>query len=162
MPALHRLAARGAPTTMTPAVFNLLIALVVIFFLATVFAVSILIMRLKRAQRSTPACSRQHRRLTIEAVGHTEMLSEKHALMATPPESPPLTLPEIRITFPDDEGEKGAAGRVVVVRVGDNAAVGLEPVEDQLPPYQLAEGERFQSLDLERIGGLKEKTDKRH
>jgi hypothetical protein len=162
MPVLH-LAARGAPTTMTPAVFNLLIALVVIFFLATVLTVSILVLRLKRAQRSTSACSRSHRRLTIEAVGHSAMLSEKDALMASPPASPPLTLPEIRITFPDDEGDKSAAGRVVVVRVGDNAAVGLGPVdEDQLPPYQAAEGERFQSLDLERIGGLKEKTEKRY
>jgi hypothetical protein len=160
MPALHRRVA--GPSTMTPAVFNLLIALVVLFSLATALALAVLVLRLKRARRSSAAGSpRGGRRLTIETAGHAQ-LSEKRSLMDSPPASPPLTLPEIRITFPDEESEKG---RVVVVRMGDNAAVGLGPVDEareQLPPYQPADGERFQSLDLERIGGLKEKADKRN
>jgi hypothetical protein len=163
MPVL-RLTARSAPSPLT---LGLLVTIVIISCLMTILAVTLLLLRLKQHNRpsaSTTSSRRcRRRRLTIEAVSHTD-LSEKHSLMDTPPASPPLTLPEIRITFPDDE-EREKAGRVVVVRMGDNAAVGLEPLDDekeQLPPYQLAEDGRFQSLDLERIGGLKEKTDKRH
>jgi len=79
----------------------------------------------------------------------------------SPPGSP---IPEIRITFPEevDEAGKRKSGRVVVVRVGEHT-VGMEPVNENLPPYQQSESERFQSLDLDRMGGLKEKesTDKR-
>lgn len=74
----------------------------------------------------------------------------------SPPQSP---VPEIRITFPEevDDHGKRQSGRVVVVRVGDNGGVGLEPVSEKLPPYQYSESDRFHSLDLDRIGGLKEK-----
>ena len=68
-------------------------------------------------------------------------------------------LPEIRITFPDEEdsNEKSQSGRVVVVKISDKGGVGLEPVNDgHLPPYQKSGTEYFQSLDLDRIGGLKE------
>lgn len=73
----------------------------------------------------------------------------------SPPSSP---LPEIRITFPEeyDDSGKRTSGRVVVVRVGDGS-VGLEPVQENLPAYQQSEGGRFQSIDLERVGGLTEK-----
>ena len=76
------------------------------------------------------------------------------------PGSPSSPLPEIRITFPEEEDEAGKrkSGRVVVVRVSENGGVGLEPYnDDHLPPYQKSDVERFQSLDLERMGGLKEK-----
>ena len=69
-------------------------------------------------------------------------------------------VPEIRITFPDEEdaGDKRQSGRVVVLRIADSGAVGMEPLtRDQLPPYQQRDAERFQSLDLDRMGGLKEK-----
>jgi hypothetical protein len=106
-----------------------------------------------------------HRRLTITAAPFRKgresvfVYSEKQDLMAnsaSPPDSP---VPEIRITFPDevDESGKRQSGRVVVVRVGEHS-VGLEPVNDDLPPYE--RDDRFQSLDLDRIGGLKEKDDK--
>lgn len=85
--------------------------------------------------------------------------SEKDGLM----DSPTSPVPEIRITFPDevDETGKKQSGRVVVVRVGEHS-VGLEPVgDDALPAYARdADGARFDSLDLDRIGGLKEKSDK--
>lgn len=83
--------------------------------------------------------------------------------MASSPSSLPLSpdnVPEIRITFPDEQDEAGRpkSGRVVVVRVGETG-VGLEPLRDeQLPAYEKESGERFHSLDMERIGGLKEKS----
>lgn len=47
---------------------------------------------------------------------------------------------------------------MVIVRVGETG-VGLEPLrtEEQLPAYEKESKERFQSIDIERIGGLKEK-----
>jgi hypothetical protein len=102
-------------------------------------------------------------RLTITAMpykGRESVItySEKQNLMDSPPASP---VPEIRITFPDeiDESGKQQSGRVVVVRVGDHS-VGLEPVHENLPPYQRDASDRFDSLDLDRMGGLKEKDDK--
>ena len=77
----------------------------------------------------------------------------------SPPHSPD-NVPEIRITFPDEQDENGRprSGRVVVVRVGDNASVGLEPVsEEQLPAYEKEAMGQFHSIDMDRIGGLKEK-----
>ena len=80
---------------------------------------------------------------------------------ASPPSSPKSPVPEIRITFPEEEEEGGRrkSGRVVVVRISETGGVGLEPyTDDHLPPYQNSDAERFQSLDLDRIGGLKEKN----
>lgn len=73
------------------------------------------------------------------------------------PDSP---VPEIRITFPDEvdqaSGQK-TSGRVVVVRITDSGNVGMEPLHsEELPPYQKADNGRFQSLDLDRLGGLRE------
>ena len=73
--------------------------------------------------------------------------------------SPGSPVPEIRITFPeeDERGSKRTSDRVVVVKISDRGGIGLEPYkDDHLPPYRKAD-ERFQSLDLDRIGGLKEK-----
>jgi len=86
---------------------------------------------------------------------------EKMNLIANshgPPDSP---VPEIRVTFPDEVDQTGQkmSGRVVVVRITDSGSVGMEPLaQEQLPPYQQADSGRFQSLDMNRIGGLKEET----
>jgi hypothetical protein len=83
------------------------------------------------------------------------MLQNPHS----PPHSPD-NVPQIHITFPDEHDENGRtkSGRVLVVRVGDNAAVGLEPMhEEQLPAYEKEAKGQFQSIDMDRIGGLKEK-----
>lgn len=77
----------------------------------------------------------------------------------SPPDSPD-NVPEIHITFPDEQDDAGhrKSGRVLIVRVGDNAAVGLEPVrEEQLPAYEKEAKGQFQSIDMDKIGGLKEK-----
>lgn len=68
-------------------------------------------------------------------------------------------MPEIRITFPEEEDEvgKSKSGRVVVVSISETGGLGLEPYSDEhLPAYQQSDAERFQSLDLDRMGGLKE------
>lgn len=107
-----------------------------------------------------------HNRLTITAMPYkgresVVVYSEKQGLMRSSPGTPTSPVPEIRITFPDevDESGKRQSGRVVVVRVGEHS-VGLEPVHEDLPPYQRDASDRFDSLDLDRIGGLKEKDSK--
>jgi len=109
-----------------------------------------------------------HRRLTITASPYGNgrdsvfVIQEKQNLVSNSSSPPPSPVPEIRITFPDevDASGKRQSGRVLVVRVGEHN-VGLEPLnDDQLPPYQRDSSDRFDSLDLDRIGGLKEKDDK--
>ncbi|RDA92847.1 hypothetical protein CP533_2880 [Ophiocordyceps camponoti-saundersi (nom. inval.)] len=105
--------------------------------------------------------------LTIETAHHGRAsflyIGRDGQPMLQNPNSPPHSpdnVPEIHITFPDEQDDNGRpqSGRVVVVRVGDNATVGLEPMSDeQLPAYE--KESRFQSLDMDRIGGLKEKDD---
>jgi len=77
------------------------------------------------------------------------------------PSSSPV--PEIHITFPEEEEDsagKKKGGCIVVVRIGDSGAIGMEPVsQDELPPYHSTNAERFQSLDLDRMGGLREKQE---
>lgn len=44
-----------------------------------------------------------------------------------------------------------------MVRISDGGGVGLEPYHDEgLPPYQSPRDGKFESLDLDRMGGLKE------
>jgi len=103
--------------------------------------------------------SSNHRRVTVRPSDSIVVYQEKQSLIANSEAPPTSPVPEIRITFPEelDDGGKRKSGRVVVVRVGEHS-IGLEPVsEEKLPPYQQDESDRFQSLDLERIGGLKEK-----
>jgi hypothetical protein len=83
------------------------------------------------------------------------MLQNPHS----PPHSPD-NVPQIHITFPDEHDDEGrrTSGRVLVVRVGDNATIGLEPVqEEQLPAYEKDSKSQFYSIDMDHIGGLKEK-----
>jgi hypothetical protein len=163
---------------------NLLIALVVLFAAIALCIGTLLIlrqMRLKKKEQdalmagdaSLPmysekdastshlpliASSSRHSRLVIST--HSPVFNEKEALMrgVGSPISPDV--PEIRITFPEevDEAGKRTSGRVVIVKVGEHS-VGLEPVRDseELPAYRQQENSRFESLDLDRMGGLKEK-----
>lgn len=90
-----------------------------------------------------------------------KIYNEKEILVedSSQPSSPSSPVPEIRITFPEeqDDAGKSKSGRVVVVRISETGGVGLEPCSDEhLPAYQQSDAERFQSLDLDRLGGLKE------
>ena len=107
---------------------------------------------------STSSTHSHHRRVTVRPSQSIHIYHEKELQVDESSEpSTPNSLPEIRITLPDDVDASGKrqSGRVVVVHVGDNG-VGLEPVET-LPSYQQHADDRFQSIDLERIGGLDEK-----
>jgi cbb3-type cytochrome oxidase subunit 3 len=146
---------------------TLLVALLTLFVLAVVLVGSLFFLRrVRRARKDAEAQlplyeKRQsnHRRLTIQATRESVVVYHEkgNSSSNSPPTSP---VPEIRITFPDevDDAGKRQSGRVVVVRVGEHS-VGLEPLDEDLPPYE-RDGDRFDSLDLDRIGGLKEKDDK--
>lgn len=85
---------------------------------------------------------------------------EKMNLIANSANPPPSSIPQIHVTFPDDDESSGQSrqGRVVVVHVTDTGSVGMSPLgQGPAPPYQQADTERFQSLDLDRMGGLREK-----
>jgi len=161
---------------MSPTIIDLIIALLVLIFVSLLLIGALYIVRKIRqrraiAQQQLPVynekASSNHRRLTITAApygrGSSVYVYDEKSSMMSSPQSPPLSpdsVPEIRITFPDEQDASGRrkSGRVVVVRVGETG-VGLEPLQDeQLPAYQKESGERFHSIDMERIGGLKEKS----
>jgi len=167
---------RDESTTMSTTMIDLLIALMVLIFISLLLVGALYTVRKIRRSR---AIARQqlpmhndskpisnHRRLTITATPYGRNSSiyvyDEKSSMISNSHSPPLSpssIPEIRITFPDEQDESGRpkSGRVVVVRVGETG-VGLEPLDEQLPAYEKESGERFHSIDMERIGGLKEKS----
>ncbi|CAM1505434.1 Fc.00g110710.m01.CDS01 [Cosmosporella sp. VM-42] len=108
-----------------------------------------------------------HHGLTIETThnGRSSIFvigRDGHPMLANPNSPPhsPDNVPEIRVTFPDEQDDQGRlkGGRVLVVRVGDNATIGMEPVrEEQLPAYEKEAKGQFYSIDMDQIGGLKEK-----
>lgn len=181
-----RLVSRDAAaqtSSLDPTMAKLLIAVLILVFIAISAVGGLMILRsVRRARRNSDClplfneksasyCSKRsnHRRLTISTtpLGSDKkgqsvyVIQEKKSLMDSSTSPPPSPIPEIRITFPDevDQAGKRQSGRVVVVRVGEHS-VGLEPVQEKedLPPYMRNESSReFQSLDLERMGGLKEK-----
>ncbi|KAL8918687.1 MAG: hypothetical protein Q9172_005316 [Xanthocarpia lactea] len=162
--------------TLTPTMNALLIALAVLFLTGFALVGVLLLLRshrrTKRQQgQSLPVhnCSSKrasnHRRLTISATPYAHgakdftISSEKEVLCSPASSAPSSPVPEIRITFPEEEDDSGKrkSGRVVVVTISEKGHIGLEPYHDEhLPPYAQDDAERFQSLDLDRIGGLKE------
>lgn len=149
---------------------DLLIALLVLILIALGLVGGLLIIRRKRqAQKQSilPVHNGQapshQRRLTITTNKTDSVLvyDEKRSLMENSDSPPPSPVPEIRITFPEEEDASGKrqSGRMVVVRISDAGSIGLEPCHEDLPPYQTNDTGRFQSLDIERMGGLKEKGD---
>jgi len=178
---MSSITARDSSTAMSTTTIDLLISLMVLIFVSLLLIGALYTVRKIRQRRAiarqqlpvysekaSPNSSPNHRRLTITTApygrGSTISIYDEKASMMSSPRSPPLSpdsVPEIRITFPDEQDESGRlqSGRVVVVRVGETG-VGLEPLKDdeQLPAYQKESSERFHSIDMERIGGLKEKS----
>ncbi|KAI1328391.1 hypothetical protein F5Y16DRAFT_154027 [Xylariaceae sp. FL0255] len=106
---------------------------------------------------------RNTNRLTIQtSQGKSSIVVVNGRPMLADPNSPPHSprnIPEIHITFPDEHDEQGRqkSGRVLLVRVGETT-VGLEPLQDeQLPAYEKESKDNFYSIDIDHIGGLKEK-----
>ncbi|KAG9820094.1 hypothetical protein KCU98_g20086, partial [Aureobasidium melanogenum] len=157
----------------SPTMAALLIALVVLLIIALLCVIALYFMRWrKRSIRAgslaidddEKSAAHHHHRVTVRPHESIIVYQEKQSLIDNS-EAPPSanSVPEIRIHFPEEVDTLGKrqSGRVVVVRVGDHS-IGLEPVSENLPPYQKSESDRFQSLDLERIGGLKEKDVEAH
>ncbi|KAL8938897.1 MAG: hypothetical protein Q9211_002994 [Gyalolechia sp. 1 TL-2023] len=178
MAPVHHILARDNASfgSLTPTMTSLLIALVVLLIIGFSLVAVLFIIRsrrnAKRQQDQTlPAHGApakrgsNHGSLTISATPYTRsdesihIYSEKEMLGSPASSGHPSPIPEIRITFPEEEDMPGErkSGRVVVVRIGETGGVGLEPYHDEhLPPYGKDDGDRFHSLDLDRIGGLKE------
>ncbi|KAF7717655.1 Uncharacterized protein PECH_002967 [Penicillium ucsense] len=181
MLAFHEIVRRSAGNTdsnsnsnntdsgLSNAMVDLMISLLVLVLLALALVGGLLVIRRKRQSMNRASDLPVHngqvagnpRRLTITAHKHDSIFvyDEKRSLMQNSDSPPPSPVPEIRITFPEEEDEAGRrkSGRVVVVRISEAGSVGLEPCPEELPPYQTTDSGRFQSLDIERMGGLKEK-----
>lgn len=157
---------------------NLMIGVLCIVLFGLILATVLLYLRRVKQQRrlagekhfaSPPSYSDAHRPrgLTIQTTdkhgrSSVVVIGKDGQPMLSNPSSPPHSpdnVPEIRITFPDEQDDAGRMqnGRVVVVRMGETT-VGLEPVrEEQLPVYEKESSSQFYSIDMDRIGGLKEK-----
>ena len=161
----------SAPGTST--MLNLLIALVVLCAVGCICVGILFIIRSRRRSQesaSSKALDDEYGlRRSKPKPGHCRLAtrtsilslysSESESIQEKQPQSSQSPVPEIRITLPeeDDNGNKRASGRVVIAKINDQGSVGLEPYNDNyLPPFQHS-AERLESLDLERMGGLKEK-----
>lgn len=156
---------------MSSTVVNLLIALLVLVLLILGLVSALLFMRRRRRGKQSVlpvhngqcSTSSHHRGVTVSTNKQESLyvIDEKKDLVENSNSSPTSPVPEIRITFPDEEDASGkrTSGKMVTVRISDKGGVGLEPCDEKLPPYQSNGNERLQSLDLERMGGLKEKQE---
>ncbi|KAI5854758.1 hypothetical protein BZA05DRAFT_249092 [Tricharina praecox] len=150
---------------------DLLITLVVLVAFCLVMCGTLFILRrIRRARKEAgtlpsydSATRNRGNRLTIQTNrDSTFIFSEKQHLMdnSSPMPLSPDNVPEIRITFPEEEDKDGrrVSGRVVVVQVGEAGVGFVRPLDQSnLPPYQQSRPqERFDSVDIDRIGGLKE------
>lgn len=183
MAVIPRLAVRGdssSNSAMTPTMMKLLIALIVLVFFGICLSAGLFILRARRKAKQiekltdlpfynshSSSKASNHRSLTVTTSPYgrhsktTTTYNEKEILVEdmSQPSSPLSPVPEIRITFPEEEDDAGQnkSGRVVVVRISETGGLGLEPCSDEhLPAYQQSDAERFESLDLDRLGGLKE------
>ncbi|GKT52391.1 uncharacterized protein ColSpa_12572 [Colletotrichum spaethianum] len=182
MPSIQNLISRNASgvvrrDTDGGDMLNLMIVVLALIFFALLLVSTLFLMRrVRRQQRQemlptyqeVKAGARNHHNLTIQTSqdGRSSVLyigqDGRSPMLQNPQSAPhsPDNVPEIHITFPDeqDEGGRRKSGRVLVVRVGDGGSVGLEPVRDeQLPAYEKDSKSQFYSVDMDSIGGLREK-----
>jgi len=148
---------------------NLLITLIVLIVLGIALAGSLFAVRRARKARQAAGTlptyedsTRNRNGLSINTRRDSSYVySEKQQLIESSVSSPgsPGSVPEIRITFPEEEDKDGrrVSGRVVVVQVGEAGVGFVRPLETNEPPaYIPARSQEYSSVDLERIGGLKE------
>jgi hypothetical protein len=157
-----------------PSMSSLALTFFSLVLVASILTLALICLRRKRLARQRqhapllPSYNHSsHRRApsmtNIPTIGRNDSIfvyDEKMNLIANSSSPPSSAVPEIRLTFPDDEDRPGQSntGRVVVVHVTDTGSIGMAPLnQEPLPPYQRSEGGHFQSLDLDRIGGLREK-----
>lgn len=165
--AMSTIAARGSNVDgdgLSPTAVDLLITLLVLLFVALSLVAAVLLLRRRRQNRNQPLLPLHNGQTVTSQHGRDDsvpVMDEKRALMENELDSPKGPVPEIRLTFPEEEDGSGkrTSGRVVVVKMSEGGNVGLEPYQEQLPPYQAPNSDNFHSLDLERMGGLKEKDD---
>lgn len=173
---------------------NLLIVLITLLCFGLALGVSLFLIRRSRNARKAAGTlptysesvsqdprSRNYAGLSINTStrqSQSFVYSEKQGLMhsGSPMPMTPDTIPEIRITFPDEEGRDGrrVSGRVMVVSVGEAGVGYVRPLSEggveaqkeiggvgmppaYVSPTSTTNGDRMASVDIERIGGLKEK-----
>lgn len=149
---------------------QLLFVLFTLLLIASVCSIALFYLRRKRLAKERASLLPSHHHSSPHGsrstsnfdYGNNESVfvyDEKMNLIHNSSSPPSAAVPEIHITFPDEEGKTGLQkGRVVVVHITESGSVGMEPLNrEALPPYQKEDADRFHSLDLERIGGLKEK-----
>jgi hypothetical protein len=154
----------------SPFPLNLLISFLLFIVLALVLVCLLYVIRRYQLRQKEAAAlpsydtaTRNRHRSCLTINTSRDAYSEKQCLIGntSPTSLSPDSVPEIRITFPEEEDEDGrrVSGRVVVVKVGEAGVGFVRPLDhDELPPYQRQHPtDRFDSVDMERIGGLKEK-----
>ncbi|KAK4935690.1 hypothetical protein LTR10_023311 [Elasticomyces elasticus] len=160
----------GAPTY-SSSMGHLLFVFFILLLLASLCSIALFFLRRRRLakkQAVLPAFhqSSHHRSPSVSNFAGLDknesifVYDEKMNLIHNSSSPPTSAVPEIHITFPDEDGDSGKIqkGRVVVVHITESGSVGMEPLnQEKLPLYTQEDATRFQSLDLERIGGLKEK-----
>lgn len=139
-------------------IVQLLTALVVLAGLGLLLGGILVVIRRIKNKRS-PTLPTHTRNLTVTAIPYSssKRTSWFGGEKSDRPGTPTSPVPEIRITFPEEESADGKrkSGRVVVVQVGEAGAAFVRDIEpDNLPPYQKG---GFSSVDLSKVGGLKEK-----
>lgn len=135
--------------------FYLLIAMTVIMVVGIILIIALAWMKKVKRDRKRAAL-KAHRRSRHEST--ITITHDKLALLEDEPISPTESVPEIRLTFPEDQHPDGKrSSRIVIVKLGAKGSVGYEPYQEPLPVYREKESPQFQDLDLERMGGLREK-----
>jgi hypothetical protein len=172
----HQLVARDHEAQLSQTIINLLIALLVLLVISICMCGALLLFRHRRRSQkalhglpmyndkrgSASSIASSLRRPFSKTTDSVYVIQEKQNLLDNSEEPRTAGIPEIRLTFPEefDSDGKRTSGRCVIVRVSESG-VGLEPVQEKCPAYKQSEGERFQSLDLDRVGGLTEKADQK-
>lgn len=145
--------------------YHLLITFIMLSFIGSIAIITLAIFRKIRRNRQSKDL-KSNTSLNEAHLGNHNTTSvsrtnEKSTFLDDEPYSPTDPVPQIRITFPEEPSSDGKRqSRIVIVKIGEQGSVGYEPYQEPLPVYQEKDSASFQSVDLERIGGLKENESK--